>query len=103
MRTPHPVILRYRAHINVVALGLIALGLMTVFDPRLQLWGAATILGTILAWIWLRSRIRPNVADYLEYLESRAEEEGQGSWLCSANQGFKELWGVRRLEEVGEP
>ena len=103
MRTPHPTILRYRPHINVAALALIALGFMTVFDPRLQTLGAATIFGTVLAWIWLRNRIRPNVADYMEYLEARAEEEGYGSWLYRVNRDFKTLWEITRLEEVGEP
>ena len=103
MRTPDPTILRHRAHINVATMALIALGFMTVFDPRLQMWGAATIFGTILVWMWLRNRIRPNVADYLEYMDALADEEGHGSWLRSANQVFKDLWQIESLEEVVEP
>jgi hypothetical protein len=103
MRAPHPVILRYRAHINVTALALTALGFMAVWDPRLRDAGAAAILGTVLAWLVLRNRVRPTAADYVEYLEARAEEEGYGAWLYRANQDFKELWGIGGLEEVGEP
>ena len=103
MRTPDATVQRYKAHINVAALALIALGFATVWDPRLQNMGAATIFGTVFAWLVLRNRVRPTAADYVEYLEARAEEEGHGAWLHRANQDFRELWGIERLEEVGEP
>ena len=103
MRTPHRMILRYRAHINVAALALMALGFTTAFDARLQSLGAATILGTFLAWLWLRNRIRPTVPDYLEHLRVSAEKERLGEWLDRVNGEFMGLWEIKRLEEVAEP
>jgi len=102
VRTPNPAVLHHRAHINIAALALLALGLMTVFDPRLQTAGAATLFFTVVGWLHLRSKIRPQVTDYTEYLETLADEEGCGEWLRSANRRFMDLWQIEKLEEVGE-
>jgi len=100
MRTPDPAILRYKAHINIVAMALIALGLLTVFDARYQIAGAVLLFATFMAWIYLRGKITPRATDYIEYLEARADEEGHGDWLHTVNQVFKDLWDIERLEDV---
>ena len=102
MRTPNPTILRYRVHINIAAMALISLGLLTAFDARYHNAGAVLLFGTFLAWIHLRGRIRPLVSDYTEYLEILAKEEGHGDWLRSANQRFMTLWDIEDLKEVDQ-
>lgn len=100
MRAPNPTILRYRPHINIVALCLAALGFMTLWDTRLRFFGSATMFLTFMAWAYLTSRVKPKIDDYLEYLKLAAEEYGYVDWLDEVEFEFKHLWGIETLEAL---
>ena len=104
MRTPNPTILRYRAHINIAALGALALGLMTLMDPRYRVFGCVTLFIDLLAWVYLMGRIRPTIADYLEYLKLAAENDPRArraeEWLAGVDADFKHIWGIESLEAL---
>ena len=103
MRTPNPMILRHKAHINIAALALVALGFMAVFDSRYQVAGAVTMLLTFLVWARLQNSIRPIVADYLAYLKMAAEKDmdmNVDDWLASVDAEFLQIWGIKSLEEL---
>lgn len=100
MRTPNELIMRYKPHINVAALCGGAVGLMTTFDARYQLIGAAILIATFLAWILLVGRVTPRASDYLEYLKHAAEKEGVATWLSQVDAEFKLIWGIESLEDV---
>jgi len=95
--------MRYRAHINVAALALIGASLLAMFDQRLNTMGLGVILVTFLAWVWLRGRIRPTMANYLEHLRRSAEDAGHLEWLETVEAEFMKLWQIKRIEEVAEP
>lgn len=100
MRSPDPRVTRYRAHINVAALALIGLGLLTIFDPRLQKIGLGVLFVTFIGWVYLTNRVTPTATDYVEHLRAAAENAGHDEWLADVEAEFKELWGIEDLEDL---
>ena len=44
----------------------------------------------------------PDVSDYHDYLEARANLDDKGAWLDSVNTDFKELWRMDPAKPVKE-
>jgi hypothetical protein len=102
LRKPDRRVMEHRELINVTALAFIALGALTAFDYRYRTAGLITLSTTLIAWIILRSRIRPRVSDYLDHLRLAAEKDGFEVWLSSADAAFVEEWGLTHLEELDD-
>lgn len=98
MRAPNPTILRYRAHINIGALCLGALGFMMLFDARLRHYGMAVAFMAVMGYAVLTHRIRPRITDYLAHLRAAAEKDPRAAeWLAGVEAEFKNTWGIEDL------
>jgi len=104
-REPDQWALQHRAGIQITAavVGLITLSVM-FYPTSQQINSYALFVGftDLMLYSWLSSKWNPLPRDFLDYLESRANQDEQTTWLNNVKYQFSEIWGLQGQDPIKE-